>query len=307
MTFPSNDFPMAIDSTMRATFVACPQKYFREYFQHWKPKRESVDLVAGKAFAAGIEETRREFWERGNTNHELCIAAGAKALMKEWGNFEPPEGHVKQLDRMIGALEEYFMCYGFATDHIQPHEHGGKRTIEFSFAIPIPGTAHPTTGEPILYTGRFDMIGTYAGSIFVVDEKTTKQLGPTWNKNWVMRSQITGYCWAAKQFGVPVAGAIIRGISILKTKYGHAEVIQYRPDWVIDRWLDQLRRDINRMIECWKTDTWDYDLDTACTNYGGCLFLDICSSNIPERLLEAEFTKRVWDPLKREEISYDKA
>lgn len=294
------DFPMAIDSTMRATFTACPQKYYREYFQHWKPRLESIDLVAGKAFAAGIEEVRRQYWEHGNTDTDDCIAHGVQALLREYGDFDAGD-HVKSPDRMIGALDEYFATYGFHTDHIKPLMQDGKPAVEFSFALPIPGTVHPTTGDPILYTGRFDMLGLYNDSLFVVDEKTTKQLGASWHKNWVLRSQLTGYCWAAREYGYPVTGAIIRGISILKTKYGHAENIQYRTDWFINRWLEQLRRDLTRMIACWKEGYWDYNLDTACTHYGGCLFMDICTSPDPDRWLAANFTKRIWDPLAREE------
>jgi len=202
---------------------------------------------------------------------------------------------------MIGALDEYFRNYGFATDHIQPHFHDGKPAVEFSFAIPIPNTAHPTTGEPILYTGRFDMLGVYNNALFVVDEKTTKQLGQSWIKSWTMASQFTGYCWAAKEYGYPVAGAIIRGISILKTKYGHAESLQYRPQWFIDRWLVQLAKDVKRMIAAWEADDWDFDLNTGCNTYGGCPLTDVCNSQRPVRVLEQDFVKRIWDPLAHEE------
>ena len=295
------DFPMAIDSTMRGAFVSCPHKYFREYFEHWKPAAESIDLVAGKAFATGIEVVRRAVWQD-NLSDKEALQLGVQALIKEWGDFEAPEGHVKQLDRMIGALDEYFTHYGYRTDLIQPLMLEGKPAVEFSFALPIPDTVHPTTGEPILYTGRFDMVGLYNNQIFVVDEKTTKQLGPTWFKNWTLRSQLTGYCWASREYGYQVAGAIIRGISILKSKYGHAESIQYRPEWFIDRWLEQLARDVKRMIQCWEEGYWDLNLDTSCTNYGGCSFMDVCNSKEPERLLPINFVKRVWDPLKREEV-----
>lgn len=295
------DFPITLDNTMRSAFVACPQKYFRTYFQHWKPRSESVDLVAGKAFAAGIEETRMEFHARKNPDKNACLAVGVKRLIEEYGDFEPPHGHVKTLDRMIGALDEYFRNYGFTTDHIQPFFADDKPAVEFSFALPIPDTAHPVTGDPILYTGRFDMLGIYNGALFVVDEKTTKQLGQSWINSWTMASQFTGYCWAAKEYGYPVAGAIIRGISILKSKYGHAESLQYRPQWFIDRWLVQLSKDVKRMIAAWENEDWDYDLNTACNNYGQCPLVPVCNSNNPIKVLEQDFVKRVWDPLAHEE------
>lgn len=298
------DFPTTIDNTMRSAFVSCPQLYYRTYFQHWKPIQESVDLVAGKAYAAGIEATRREFWERKNPDTDECLAVGVQALITSYGDFEPPIGHVKTLDRMIGALDAYFLNYGFATDNIKPLMQNDIPAVEFSFALPIPGTAHPTTGEPLIYTGRYDMLGTFNNALFVVDEKTTKQLGNSWINSWAMASQFTGYCWAAKEYGYPVAGAIIRGISILKTKYGHAESLQYRPQWVIDRWLVQLRKDVERMIRAWDANDWEYDLNTSCNNYGGCKLVDVCSSQNPVRTLENNFVQRVWDPLAHEESNY---
>jgi len=297
------DFPMALDSTMFAAYRSCPHQYDNAYRHHWKPIGESVDLVAGKAFAAGIEVVRKSFHDD-HLEPEECLQKGVIELVREWGDFEAPEGHNKQLDRMIGALDEYFKQYGFQTDHIQPLIQDGKSAVEFSFALPIPDTQHPVTGEPILYSGRFDMLGLYNGSLFVVDEKTTKQLGATWNKNWTMRSQITAYCWAAREFGYPVAGAIIRGISILKTKYGHAESLQYRPDIFIDKWLIQVQRDVKHMIANWEEDYWDYNLDSSCTGYGGCKFQEACSVADEQKILERDFVRRVWDPLAREEVAY---
>ena len=93
----------------------------------------------------------------------------------------------------------------------------------------------------------------------------------------------------------------MRGISILKTKYGHAESLQYRPQWFIDRWLVQLAKDVKRMIAAWEADGWDYDLNTACNNYGGCGLVDVCSSQNPVRVLKQNFVKRIWDPLAHEE------
>ena len=51
-------FPHTFDSTMLSAFTSCPQKMFRTYVEHWKPKSESVHLIAGGAFAKGIEVAR---------------------------------------------------------------------------------------------------------------------------------------------------------------------------------------------------------------------------------------------------------
>lgn len=293
-------FPRGIDSTMRKTFVACPTKFLYEYCYNRRKGEPGPDLHAGKAFASGLEAARKAHWQE-DLSPDEALAEGIKALLTEWGSYEPPEGHPKSLERMVGALEAYFSHYGWDTDHIQPLMREGKPAVEFSFAIPLPET-HPETGEPLLYTGRFDMLGLYNGSIFVVDEKTTKQLGASWSRQWNMRSQFTGYCFAAEEYGHPVAGAIIRGISILKTKYGHAEAIQYRPKHVIDQWYKQLIRDIREMKEAWRhapKEHWDLALDDACSQYFGCSYERVCLQP-PERKLSvlAEDTiEYIWDPL----------
>jgi hypothetical protein len=297
-------FPVAIDSTTLGTFRSCPQKMYRTYLQHWKPASESVHLIAGGAFAEGIEQARRSFYETGLSAQD-SVAAGLGALLRKYGDFECPPDSAKSLERTAGALEFYFERYPLGGSGASPLRFPDGRTgIEFSFAQPLP-INHPVTGDPLLYTGRADMLAEAYGGVYVVDEKTTSSLGPSWAKQWEMRSQFTGYCWAAREFGLNPAGVIIRGVSILKTKYDTMEVLSYRSPYEIDRWLDQTCRDIERMIQAWKAGYWDYNLDHACAEYGGCALQSICKSSDPEAWLKTYFTQRVWDPLAREEVTLE--
>lgn len=295
-------FPHAVDSTMLATFRSCPHKLFRQYMQHWKPKTESVHLVAGGAFASGIEAARRAFYEQG-ASAETAEACGLQALIEHYGDFECPPESAKSLERTCGALEYYFENYPLGGDGMDPITFpGGKRGIEFSFAQPLP-VNHPVTGDPILYTGRTDAIMNFAGGCYVVDEKTASSLGPSWSRQWEMRAQFTGYSWACREVGVPVEGTIIRGVSILKTKYDTQQAITYRAPWEIDRWLDQTCRDVERLIRMWQDGHYDFALDHACAEYGGCSMLQICKSPDPESWLSMYFEPRVWDPLARQELT----
>jgi hypothetical protein len=294
-------FPHCFDSTMLAAFRACPQKMFRTYVQHWKPQSESVHLVAGGAFAKGIEVARKAHFEQGLPADE-AVLAGLKALTIAYGNFECPADSAKSLDRTLGALEFYFSHYPLGQDGMLPLDLGGKPAIEFSFAEPLP-INHPVTGDPILYTGRADLLASFAGGKYVVDEKTTSSLGASWSRQWEMRGQFTGYSWAARQAGIKTDGCIVRGISILKTKYDTQQVITYRTDYEIDRWLDQSVRDIKRAMIMWEEGHWDYALDGACAEYGGCSMTTVCKSPTPETWLPAYFVQRVWDPLARRELT----
>jgi hypothetical protein len=296
-------FPPIFDSTMVGTGRACPQKLFRQYIEHWKPSTESVHLVAGGAFADGIEKARRAFYAEGKPAAD-ALGIGLIALMKRYGTFQCPDDSAKSLDRMMGALEFYFERYPLGADHAEPIIYGDKLGVEFSFSHPLP-IEHPVSGDPILYVGRADMVAKSYGGIFLYDEKTTTSLGNQWLRQWDMRSQFTGYCWALRQFGIEPKGVVVRGVSILKTKYGTAEVISYRADWEIDRWHAQTVRDIERWIGMWKEGYWDYDLDHACNEYGGCAFQRVCKSKDPETWLPTYFHKRVWDPIARQEVTLE--
>lgn len=294
-------FPQVVDASLIAAFRSCPQKAFLEYFQHFKPKSPSVHLHAGKAFAKGLEEARRAFYLE-NLPHEECVEIGLRSLLTEYGDFPCPEDSAKSATRMAGAMEFYFDKYPMYDDKCIPAPMpGGKKGIEFSISEPIPEIIHPETGDPILYVGRMDMLAEYAGALYGEDDKTTSSLGASWSKQWDMRSQFTGYVWGAKKMGFDLNGFIVRGISILKTKYDTQQAITYRPEWFINRWYDQLLRDLTRMILMWETGYWDFNLDHACEEYGGCIFKKVCLSSNPGPWLEADFERRRWDPVTREE------
>lgn len=294
---PKPPFPQVIDSSILSTFRSCEWKAWLEYFQHWKPRYQSIHLHAGKAFAAGLEGARVAFHVQ-HHSPERALELGLQTLREEWGDFEAPADSPKSLDRLLGALTFYFSRYPIDTDNAQPIRIGDKIAIEFSFAEPL-GVLHPETREPIILAGRADQIVSFAGGTYIEDDKTTSQLGPSWGRQWDLRSQFTHYCWAAQRMGIRVDGVLVRGVSILKTKYDTQEIPTYRPQWMIERGIKQLERDISRMIEAWKSEQWDLNLDHACTEYGGCAYRQICLVQDPEPFLQAGYQRRQWSPITR--------
>lgn len=292
------DFPHVIDSSILSAFKSCPQKFNLQYINHWVKGAQNIHLHAGAAFAKGLEVTREAYYCNNHTPED-SIGMGLAALIDAYGDFDG-SGSNKDFDRMLGAFEFFFESYPLETDEFEPLTFdSGKRGIEFSFAEPLP-IKHPLTGDPIIFSGRADMIGTYAGSIYLEDDKTTSSLGATWPYQWDLRSQFSAYCWAArKSLNIPVKGMLVRGVSILKTKYDTAQCITYRAEWELDRWYEQTLRDISNMIEMWETGYFDYNLDNACNEFGGCMFKDICKSKHPEEWLNSDYIKVVWDPLSR--------
>lgn len=317
-------FPEVLDSTIMAAFKSCPHKSYLEFIEHWKLLNQSVHLHAGAAYATGQEVTRKAFYEgiakvgrireeegkrivfweeqRCPSHHAaLAIELGVQALLTAYGDFECPSDSAKSATRTAGALEYYYSHYRLGEDQAIPITlPGGKLGIEFSFLEPL-GILHPVTGNPLLYSGRMDMMCNYEGMNLGEDDKTASQLGASWPRQWDLRSQFTGYVWGAARAGIKLDGFLVRGVSILKTKYDTLEAITYRPVWQIDRWEEQLGRDIKRMIAAWEEGYWDWNLDHACSEYGGCPFRGVCQMREPEALLHQQFERRRWDPVARTE------
>ena len=293
-------FPRVIDSSLMSSFRSCPRKFELEYLNHWKPHNQSVHLVAGGAYASGLEAARNAFYGQNRTPEE-SIDIGREVLIRTYGNFQCPPDSAKSVERTAGAYDFYFSQYPLEADAATPAVlAGGRLGIEFSFSEPL-DILHPETKDPLLYVGRLDMLCNFAGGLYGLDDKTTSQLGVSWPKQWDLRSQFTGYTWGAAKAGIPLDGFLIRGVSILKTKYATMQSITYRPEWAVDRWYRNLIRSLRVMIEMWEEGYFDYNLDHSCQDFGGCVFRQVCLSQNPEPWLNSRFEQRVWDPVKRTE------
>lgn len=291
-------FPLFVDNSAISSFKKCPTDWYYSSLRAIAPVGGNIHLHFGGAYAAGLEGGRKAFYDEG-LSEEASVLRALDDATRFWGNFVPPEGSPKTYDRLLLALIEYFSEYPMDRDIIKPHRLAtGSSAVEFTFSIPLPNVRHPTTGDPLLYSGRFDMLAERESVLFVEDDKTASQLGTQWSRNWLLDSQFTGYCWAARAFGYPVAGAVIRGLSILKTGFGHAQSIVYRPDWQIERWLVSTEHTVRLMIEYWRQGFFPLTLDKhACNSYGGCGYSRLCESPNPEGWVDQYYEPRIWNPL----------
>lgn len=307
-------FPEVWDSSMRSAFVSCPRQWYYGYLLSLRKAASSVHLHFGGALAHGLEAARKAFWVHGK-DEVHAVAAGLQALITFWGDFELTNEQklsistkFKDLSACLDALYSYFEYFPLGSDQITPLQINGTYLIEKSFALPVPGTIHPITQQPIVYAGRFDMIGEHDGAIFIVDEKTSRSLGQAWQSNWPLRGQLTGYTWGARAFGINPDGVIIRGVASMAAGVQFQQLILHRPPWLVDRWLAQLRKDINRAAGMWQEATYyrqdaphepfDQAFDSACSSFGGCGYLSLCDSPDPRNWYES-FMVNKWDPLQR--------
>jgi hypothetical protein len=297
----ANSFPAYLDSSMISAGNSCEMQFFFRYIRHLAPKTQSVHLIAGGAFAAGIEAFRLALWQN-KQSQDAALKAALTAAILHWGDYTPPDETPKSLIRVGQALYKYFFeWYKPESDLLQPYFWAdGSISAEMTFAIPLPGTEHPETNEPIMYVGRPDFLGVYGADslTMLLDEKTCSQLGAQWTRNWDLRSQFIGYNWATRQIlNIKPEGTIVRGICFRKNGLDTAEVVILQPDYLIERWLERTVHITNRLVNAWKTKYFAYDFDNGCTAYGGCSFLPLCTKKEYENWIDLDYNIQQWDPI----------
>jgi hypothetical protein len=249
-----------------------------------------------------LEDLRKAYYGAGVPTSE-ALQAAFKGATEEWGDKDWPTDTVKSFPRIIEAIVAYTQEYPLADDILKPHMTALGPSVEFTFAIPIPDTAHPITGEPLLYGGRFDMLANYRDEMLVVhDDKTCSALGAQWAKQWRLRSQFTGYMWAAQQYGYEVQATTVRGCALLKSSIKFGDAITYRPQWMIDEWLDGMIETAREMCMKWEEDQdlpdrgFQKQFGDTCSHYGGCAFLDLCDKEHWKKWVEGNYVEVRWNP-----------
>lgn len=298
-------FPHYIDNSMRKDLVKCQKSAHYRYELGLQSKQaKRVDLVAGKAFAAGIEAARKAYFGEG---HYAPAQVGVNALFVSYGSFVPPKESNKTAERMAGALLAYLEKYPLESEKLVPFRlPNGKLALEFYFEHPI-GIPHPDDGKELHYCGNFDMLAIDENAdLWVVDEKTTSSMGDKWANQWPLDSQLTGYVWGAQrlldQLGLPhkVKGAIVNGIAIKKYDYDCGRFSVYREPWEVERWYEQMTKDVRKWIAAYRFDDHDLNLDHSCAYYlNPCEFAPLCLSKNPERLYEGMYVVEFWNPKDR--------
>lgn len=300
-------FPNVIDNSMMVTFRACPRKWFYQYALGLRPRGSSIDLVAGAAFAAACEHVRRGVYERKLSLRD-AIQAALPHFMREWGETETPKYSPKTYNNMWLAVEKYFERNNPLTDVVQPIFVDGKCSAEWTISVDLP-FKHPETHIPLIYGGRFDLLGIYKKELMcIVDEKTTKQFGDSWSRQWAIRSQFMGYSWGLQQHGYNVSMVMVRGIGIMKTDIRFETAMTTFNQATIDRWYEATLKDLDRMINYWQRETEKFHrgyhaaYGDACTSYGMCPFATPCTSNNPEQWM-GDYEQKFWNPLAKMPIA----
>jgi len=316
-------FPPALDNTIVERWRKCRRLCWYEHVLGCSSPVRNEHLHFGGCYAAGVETARRAFYSEGKSL-DASIVAGSQRILAEWGDYTPPDNTVKTRANCIDAFDRYAKeVYPFGIDDLIPYRVApdAPPMIEFSFALELP-FHHPDTGEPLHYAGRADMVGTYRSqcdnrpwegkTLWAVDEKSTKDMGPLWANQWRLSGQFIGYVKALRELeNITVEGVCVRGVCLYKTQAPKfQESFVPIPEWRVNDWWNNLLGTVEEMIMFYRYCTGQdvlpgRDWGHACSSYGGCSFLDVCEIEHPIPFLETEYFERRWNPLTRTEERSD--
>lgn len=312
----SYELPQVVDSTIITSARSCLRKVFNAHMQHLRGEGEHIPLLAGGTFAAGLEAFRWHSFTNFHV-HDYAFDFAVEAMIIRWGDYiltDPKD--TRQFDKIMWALKQYFIKWPTLSDPIRPHFSGPREdpTFEFSFAVELEPSKgfplHPTTSEPFIYAGRFDLMGMYNSVLPVIeDDKTTRIVGPSWMDQWVMRHQFLGYIWALKQLGYPHRHVVVRGIGLKK----ELELIETAPIHIQNHMLDKfevsLKATLHKLVAAAKeakaTNTmFPQDFGEACIQYfRPCIYTPLCLSTPKNELgFMKTMNREKWDPLGTERI-----
>lgn len=302
MPTPFN-FPPVLDASIITQFKACPRQMWFNHIRRVQRPVMSVHLVAGNAFAMAVERARRLWYEQDERDPLRIRTEALRTLWQNYPEGVPIETRHKAKSPVVLAegLIRYLDHFDFVDDNIRPVVlPSGRAGIEFTFAVPLP-IKNPQTGDPILYGGRLDMLAETVGTktIWASDDKTTGLYGPNWSNDWNMRYQFLGYMWGCAEYGVPVAGMLVRGLHLTLSEMRVINDTKLFPRFKVERWHEQMLRDVQDIVRAWETNVWGYDFSSACTSYGGCQFVAACDHPDHEQaIINERYVPNEWTPLR---------
>lgn len=306
--FDEDGVQYAWDSTSLGLLKTCPRKYQLTMVLNWQPKEKSYHLTFGILYHSAIELylKTKATWRSPIINtkdeiHEAAVRVAIKQTLIDSFGYVPGEkksgpDNAKTRFNLIRTLVWYFEQYRShpATTVILSN---GRPAVELSFRFDI--------GHDLMLSGHLDHIVKFGDGNYVEDHKTTASTVTGASAKYFFQgfnpdNQMTLYSTAAMiAFNTPVKGVIIDAAQIAVGFSAFARDMTHRSEAQIREFLKGVVT-YRQMAEVYhRMGFWPMN-ETACGNYGGCAFRDICSKSpqVRERFLRTEFTQdKPWNPL----------
>jgi hypothetical protein len=322
---PGTNIQYAWDSTSLGLLKTCPRKYQYEMIEGWGTRDESIHLRFGIEYHTALQDYAIS--RAKGVKHEDAIHDTIRALHSRVYNWDVDRntraGKYKNRETIVGLVVDYL-------DHFvdDPADtfilDNGEPAVEVSFRFELDwGPQHESwqvhinpddpndafqipTPQPYLLCGHLDRVVNFNDALYVMDRKTSMTtLSGYYFDQWSPSNQMTLYTLAGNVvLKSPIKGVIIDAAQVLLEKpNAYARGFTYRTPDQLDEWREDLRFWLGQAEAFATAGHWPMN-DTACGNYGGCKFREVCSKSpqVREQYLKSSFDKldesERWNPLR---------
>ena len=308
--FDASGVQYAWDSVSLGLLKTCPRKYFLTMVQNWQPKKRSPHLDFGIWFHSALEGYLKLMAKPEmaglpeDEKHEAAVRGVVRQALISSVGYEPPinnrTGEPKKDKTRMGLIRTivwYLDKYG-VNDNVRPVLlSDGRPAVELSFRFDI--------GRDLMLAGHLDQIVTFGGELYVMDHKTSSSTVTGASARYFFKqfkpdNQMSLYALGANvAFHVPVRGVIIDAVQIAVEFSAFQRDVTYRNQAELAEFLEGVYAYRTQAETYHAAGFWPMN-ESACGNYGGCVFRDVCSQapSVRDRFLAKDFTQeKPWNPL----------
>lgn len=296
----------AFDSTSIELAQTCPRKYYYSMIRCIQPAEQSVHLLFGGIYASALELFYKERFQ-GASIEDALRSTITYAMRASWNHErghaltfdDPKKTRISLIRTLIWYIEEFghededgLMTYQLAN---------GQPAVELSFAFEIT--------DDIMLTGHLDRVVRLGDDLYIMDQKTTGgTVGTYYFRHFDLNTQMSQYTFAGQAvLHAPVRGVIIDAAQIATNWSRFERGITTRTKAQLDEWLESTMETIYRTRH-YTRDYLSRESEperafpmnlSACRNYGGCPFAELCASSpqVRENYIKSDYTEKLWDPL----------
>lgn len=229
-----DDYILEVDYSSISSFLECPRMGENVLIHARQSRGDETPLNFGRLFHS-CEELRLE-----HGSSPEVFARQREVVAKHFVDHPVQPTEYRNASRMLDVLSRYNQLYALDGWPEKVHIHEGAKFVERPYkvelcTIPVenflpykksqlvvngkdePGLTGPrqnlyVNDIHIILTGRIDAILSDSNALFVVDHKTSSRGGAEYERAFNLSLQTRGYCWAARELGIPVVGLIMNGV-----------------------------------------------------------------------------------------------
>lgn len=290
---------LAWDSVSSGALQTCARFYELSIIHGWSPLQRKVDMD----FGIWLHESRERYYHarargedhdagvRAALRHALTVTWNAE-LQRPWMSDDPNKNRATLARSIVWYLDTW--------EH-DPLETvllaNGKPAVELSFSFQT--DYQSDAGEWFQLCGHLDRVVRFNGPLYISDLKSTKHtISPHYFDQFSPDNQLSLYTFAGQVvYELPVQGIIVDALQIAVDWTRPARSIIQQTNEQLDEWYTDLGHWFRLAEDFARRQYWPMN-KKACWN---CQFRRICSKppSARQQWLEADFQRRVWDPLQR--------